>query len=62
MSQPDARLNLSKGGEQQPSHEAIDNGNPAIFHPVWFVFDDVFIDAVSVGTTFTTLAAVILFG
>lgn len=46
---------LGPRGEEKPSHKAIDNGNPAIFHPKWLVLDDINVDLIS----FVMLAATI---
>jgi len=56
-----ARVAVKEGHEQQPSHKAIDNGNPAIFKPKYFVIDDINIDLVSVMVTaFSVLSVVFL--
>ena len=56
-----ARIGDEEGADQQPSHQAIDHGNPAVFKPKWFVLDDVNIDLVSVITTVATLISIFLF-
>lgn len=43
---------------EQPSHKAIDNGNPAIFKPKFFVLDDISIDLITVVVSTITVAAV----
>jgi hypothetical protein len=58
----DARVAVEHGAEQQPSHRAIDNGNPTIFRPKWLVLDDINIDLVSFLTLVTTVGSIILFG
>jgi len=47
--------------EQQPSHKAIDNGNPARFNPTWLVLDDVNIDLISIATFVAVLTSVMFF-
>ncbi|KAK5998037.1 Dehydrogenase/reductase SDR family member 7 [Cladobotryum mycophilum] len=37
--------------ESQPSHAAVDHGNPAVFKPKWFVLDDANVDLISMGAT-----------
>jgi hypothetical protein len=47
--------------DQQPSHKAIDNGNPARFKPVYLVLDDINVDFISASVTFlATLCVVFL--
>ena len=46
---------------EQPSHKAIDNGNPAHFQPKWLVLDDVNIDLITVITTVSALGSYFLF-
>jgi hypothetical protein len=41
------RVAVEEGKEQQPSHRAIDNGNPAVFKPNFFVLDDLNIDLIT---------------
>ena len=53
-----ARVGVEEGAEQQPSHRTIDNGNPAVFKPKWFVLDDVNIDLISVITAVATLISI----
>jgi hypothetical protein len=45
--------------DQQPSHRAVDNGNPAIFKPVYFVLDDINIDLISVTVTFLSITCAV---
>jgi len=52
------RLSVEKGSEKQPSHNAIDYGNPAIFKPKFFVIDDINIDLISVLVTSISLLSV----
>jgi len=47
--------------EPHPSHDAIDNGNPADFKPKWLVLDDVNIDMLSIGLTAAALISVLAF-
>jgi len=54
-----ARAGVNEGAEQQPSHEAIDNGNPARFNPTWLVLDDVNIDLITFGTIAATTATAV---
>jgi len=42
------RIAVQKGSDTQPSHAAIDNGNPAIFRPKYLVLDDINIDLFSI--------------
>ena len=58
----DARVAVEDGAEQQPSHRAIDNGNPTIYKPKWLVIDDVNIDLVSYVTLVTTVVSVLFLG
>jgi hypothetical protein len=48
--------------DEQPSHKAIDNGNPAHFNPKWFVLDDVNIALISVLATVAALASFFFLG
>jgi hypothetical protein len=48
--------------DEQPSHKAIDNGNPANFKPQWFVLDDVNIDLISVVATVAALGSFFFLG
>lgn len=48
--------------DQQPSHRAIDNGNPAIFKPVYFVLDDINIDLITAFVTFLTIPCITFLG
>ncbi len=56
------RVGVQEGAEQQPSHAAIDNGNPTIFKPKYFVLDDINIDLISVTLTFATFASIFVLG
>lgn len=44
-------------GAEQPSHRAIDNGNPTVYKPKWLVLDDTNIDLITSATLFTTVLA-----
>jgi len=55
------RVGVEEGVEEQPSHRAIDNGNPSNFNPKWFVLDDVNIDLITVLTTVTMLGSIFWF-
>ncbi|KAH6664303.1 hypothetical protein B0J14DRAFT_523471 [Halenospora varia] len=46
---------------EQPSHNAIDKGNPAHFNPRWFVLDDANIDLITFTTTIAALGSFFLF-
>jgi hypothetical protein len=46
------RVTVKDGSAQQPSHLAIDYGNPAIFKPKYLVLDDINIDLISVIVVF----------
>lgn len=48
--------------EQQASHAAIDNGNPAVFKPKWFILDDVNVDLISIALTGAALVGSSFFG
>lgn len=61
-SRPNGRVGVQEGAEQQPSHAAIDNGNPSIFKPKYLVLDDINIDLISVTLTFATLASIFVLG
>jgi len=54
-----ARVGVEDNGNtnEQPSHKAIDNGNPAYFKPKWFVLDDVNIDLITFVTTIAALGS-----
>jgi short-subunit dehydrogenase len=54
--------NNDSQSKQQPSHAAIDNGNPAIFKPKWAVRDDVNLDLLSVIVTMMALSAPLALG
>lgn len=56
-----ARIGVEEGTDQQPSHQAIDHGNPTVYKPKWFVLDDVNVDLISVVTTITVPISVIFF-
>jgi hypothetical protein len=49
-----ARVGVEDGVEQQPSHGAIDNGNPTVYKPKWLVLDDLNIDLISFFTVLVT--------
>jgi hypothetical protein len=49
-------------GAQEPSHRAIDNGNPAIFKPRWLVLDDINVDLISLSTVIASISAIFLAG
>lgn len=57
----DARVAVEDGSEQQSSHRAIDNGNPAIFKPKWLVLDDINVDLISFLTIILTILSISLF-
>ncbi|XMA13637.1 hypothetical protein WAI453_006428 [Rhynchosporium graminicola] len=48
--------------DEQPSHKAIDNGNPAQFNPKWLALDAVNIDIISVIATAAALASSFFLG
>jgi hypothetical protein len=48
-----------EGSEEQPSHEAIDNGNPTNFKPVYLILDDVNVDLLTFVIFILTIASVI---
>jgi len=54
----DARIGVADGADQLPSHEAIDNGNPTIYKPKWFVIDDINIDLISFMTFMAGCASI----
>jgi len=54
------RIGVSEGSEEQPSHRAIDNGNPSNFKPVYFVLDDVNVDLITFVTSILAAASVLL--
>jgi hypothetical protein len=56
-----ARVGVTKGAEQQPSHLAIDNGNPAKFKPSYLVIDDVNVDLISVVVVAALIGSVLFF-
>ncbi|EON66106.1 hypothetical protein W97_05349 [Coniosporium apollinis CBS 100218] len=56
-----ARVAVKEGAEQQPSHAAIDNGNPANLKPKYLVLDDINIDLITVGVTTCTLISIFAF-
>jgi hypothetical protein len=56
-----ARVGVTEGAEQQPSHLAIDNGNPAKFKPSYLVLDDVNVDLISVAVIAALIASVLVF-
>lgn len=55
------RVGVTEGAEQQPSHKAIDNGNPAKFKPSYLVLDDVNVDLISVVMVAALTASVLGF-
>jgi hypothetical protein len=57
-----AHVGVENGSENQPSHRAIDNGNPAVFKPKWLVLDDLNIDLISFGTILATSLSILFFG
>jgi len=57
----DARLSVEEGTDQQPSHRAIDNGNPTIYKPKWLVLDDINIDLLTVATFVASAISILLF-
>jgi len=52
------RVAVNKGSEQQPSHSAIDQGNPASFKLKYLVLDDINIDLISVIVAAVSLVSV----
>jgi hypothetical protein len=48
---------VKDGSAQQPSHSAIDYGNPATFKPKYLVLDDINIDLISVIVVFIGLVS-----
>ena len=55
-------INLQpQDGTKTPSRAAVDDGNPATFHPHWLVVDDVNIDLFSWGIAAAALALVSFF-
>jgi short chain dehydrogenase len=58
---PQARVGVTEGAEQQPSHQAIDNGNPAKFKPAYLVLDDINVDLISVAVVAALIASVSVF-
>jgi len=56
------RVGVEDGVVQQPSHEAIDNGNPTVFKPKWLVLDDLNIDLISFVTVLATSTSILFFG
>jgi short-subunit dehydrogenase len=55
-------MNSQDTPQQQPSHEAIDNGNPAIFKPKWLVLDDANVDLICETLASTAVLSVFFFG
>jgi hypothetical protein len=55
---PPDRVAVNEGFQEQPSHSAIDNGNPAKFYPRYLVLDDINVDLVSVIVTSISIACV----
>lgn len=56
------RVGVEIGTEEQPSHRAIDNGNPSVFKPKWLVLDDINVDLISLVTVFATTVLIFFFG
>jgi hypothetical protein len=52
-------VSVNTAFKEQPSHAAIDHGNPARFKPIYFVLDDINIDLISV--IVTTISFVLVF-
>jgi hypothetical protein len=57
----DARVSVEEGASQQPSHRAIDNGNPTIYKPKWLVLDDVNIDLLTFATFVASAISILFF-
>jgi len=57
----DARIAVEQGKEQQPSHSAIDNGNPAQFKPKYLVLDDINVDLISILVITLSLLSIPIF-
>jgi hypothetical protein len=49
-----------EGSQEQASHRAIDNGNPANFKPVYFILDDINIDLITFLSSIVSILAVVL--
>ena len=58
---PQARVAVGKGEMEKISHQAIDNGNPAVFKPKYLVLDDVNIDLITFISIASALASVFFF-
>jgi len=56
----DAQVSVGNG-DQQPSQQAIDKGNPANFNPKWLILDDLNIDLITAISTGATLASMFMF-
>jgi len=54
------RVAVTEGAEEQPSHRAIDNGNPAKFKPSYLALDDVNVDLISVAVVAASFVSVFL--
>lgn len=58
-----SRVAVEEGSEQQPSHRAIDNGNPTKYNmPNFFVLDDINIDIITFVVFLATCASVLFLG
>jgi NADPH:quinone reductase-like Zn-dependent oxidoreductase len=58
---PNEHQPTNNTGGQQPSHKAIDNGNPTIFKPKWLVLDSVNISLITYASLLTTLISTFYF-
>jgi hypothetical protein len=56
-----ANISMNVAAKQQPSHSAIEDGNPAVFKPVYLVLDDINIDLISVFVTAISILGVFAF-
>ncbi|KAI1814569.1 hypothetical protein GGS20DRAFT_547935 [Poronia punctata] len=56
----DAYGKVDNSTKELPSHKAVDNGNPAIFKPVYLVLDDINVDLISIFVTVASIACVAL--
>lgn len=56
-----ARLDVEPNTSQQPSHRAIDNGNPTIYKPKWLVLDDINIDLITFAVFVASAASILFF-
>lgn len=59
---PSASIGAEKDSEQQPSHRAIDNGNPTVFKPKWLVLDDINMDLLTFFTSLASIGSCLIFG